>query len=62
MFLLVTATARECFQNWEISKSINLTRLGKALITDNDTMALRTALYPSKTTALRRSLILDLNP
>ncbi len=44
MFLLVTATARECFQNWEISKSINLTRLGKELITDIETMALRTAL------------------
>ena len=62
MLLLVTATASECFQKLVMSKSVSRVFLPKASITAKDTMALRTALKPSKTTALRMSLILYWNP
>ena len=62
MLLLATATASECFQKSVMSKSLSRLFLPKASITAKETMALRTALKPSKTTALRMSLILDCSP
>ncbi len=62
MLLLVTATARECLQKSVMSKSLSAVFLEKASITESDTMAFRTALKPSMTTALRISLILVLKP